>query len=483
MKTFLRNASRSLRIRLLVATVALVFFGLLVADVATYRALSSFLIERVDAQLESAHVPLERALSDRRGPRGGDGDAAAFAAVAPGAWVQLRTPDGQPVLSGSTRGDYEQARPQFPAGTFGLPTQGRGATYFTVDADRGPDFRVRAERIDNGNILVLALPLGDVNATLRRLFAIELVVTGVVLLGTVALGLWLVQLGLRPLSRIEATAATIAGSDDLAARVEPDDTTSEVGRLGHALNTMLQRLQHAFARQEASEQRLRQFVGDASHELRTPVAAIGAYAELFDRGADQRPDDLARSMRGIQRETSRIGTLIDDLLLLARLDEGRPLERELVDLGALAEEAAEAARTVGPAWPIVVDAAPEVAVIGDHVALRQIVDNFLANVRTHTPEGTEATLRVTADGDQAVLVVSDVGPGMAPEDAAHVFERFYRADKSRTRASGGSGLGLAVVAALVQSHGGTVEVHSVMGEGTAFTVRLPLAPSQADQSA
>lgn len=476
MRKLLRGASRSLRIRLLAATVVLVLFGLVVADVATYKALGSFLLERVDAQLETAHVPLERALTD---PRRSNENATAFAAAAPGAWVQVRSADGLVRLDGPTRGEYETARPRFPAGDLGLDASEHAVAYRTVDADNGPNFRMRAERTAGGNILVIALPLGDVDATLGRLLAVEVIVTIAVLVATVALGLWLVGVGLRPLSRIEATASTIAGSDDLAARVEPDDTDTEVGRLGHTLNTMLVRLQDSFARREASEQRLREFVADASHELRTPVAAIAAYAELFERGADQHPDDLARSMDGIRRETGRIGTLVDDLMLLARLDEGRPLERRPVELVALVGEAAEAARAVGPGWPVRIDAPAPVEVTGDRVALRQIVDNFLGNVRAHTPEGTSALVRVYADGADACIDVTDDGPGMSPDDAARAFERFYRADRSRARASGGSGLGLAVVAALVRAHHGTVSVDSTPGAGTTFSVRMPRAPVQA----
>ena len=207
------------------------------------------------------------------------------------------------------------------------------------------------------------------------------------------LGLWLVRVGLRPLGRIEHTAAAIAGGD-LSQRVENDDPRTEVGRLGGALNAMLGQIEEAFDERTASEKRLRRFVADASHELRTPLAAVRAYAELFDRGARERPDDLERAMTGIQRESRRMGLLVDDLLLLARLDQGRPLERKPVELDEVAREAVEAARTLDPGREIELDAPGPVEVEGDRERLRQVLDNLLANVRAHTPAGSAATVRV-----------------------------------------------------------------------------------------
>jgi len=276
-----------------------------------------------------------------------------------------------------------------------------------------------------------------------------------------------------------ATAANIAGGE-LSLRVEQADERTEVGRLGLALNTMLERIEDAFAKQQASEERLRRFVADASHELRTPVSAVGAYAELFERGARQRPDDLDRVMRGVRNETSRMQALIEDLLLLTRLDEGRPLERQPVELVGLAGEAVEAAQMIGGEWPLAIQADEPVEVTGDRMALREVLDNLLANVRTHTPPGTQATVRVLARDGEAVLEVADEGPGLAPEDAGRVFERFYRADPSRARDRGGTGLGLAVVAALVQAHGGRMELDTSPGGGATFRVRLPFTPPTED---
>nr|MDQ6928367.1 HAMP domain-containing histidine kinase [Actinomycetota bacterium] len=256
----------------------------------------------------------------------------------------------------------------------------------------------------------------------------------------------------------------------------------EVGRLARALNTMLERIQAAFRERDAteaelrrSEARLRRFVADASHELRTPVAAVAAYAELFERGASDRPVDLARVMSGIRVETSRMGELVDDLLLLARLDEGRPLEQEPVELVAVAAQAVDAAVAVGPGWPVRLEAGRPVEVLGDAARLRQVLDNLLGNVRAHTPEGTSVAVRVSSEENGAQVAVSDDGPGMTEDEASHVFERFYRVDQSRSRQHGGAGLGLAIVAAIVKSHGGDVTASASPGAGATFTVRLPLA--------
>ena len=239
------------------------------------------------------------------------------------------------------------------------------------------------------------------------------------------LGLWLVRVGLRPLGRIEHTAAAIAGGD-LSQRVENDDPRTEVGRLGGALNTMLGQIEEAFDERTASEQRLRRFVADASHELRTPLAAVRAYAELFDRGARERPDDLERAMTGIQRESRRMGLLVDDLLLLARLDQGRPLERKPVDLREVARDAVESAQTLDPGRELELDAPEPVEVEGDRERLRQILDNLLANVRAHTPPGSAAAVHVLARDGEAVVEVADTGPGLSDDQLAHAFERFYR---------------------------------------------------------
>jgi two-component system, OmpR family, sensor kinase len=467
----------SLRARLLIAVAAVALVGLLFADVATYTALRRFLVDRVDESLDAAHGPLVRSLYGPPGRGPNPADAGALAAAAPGAFVELRAADGLVLVSQSTRGEFTTSRPRLPKRVSELDVSSDDPTaFFTVDSARGgsSDFRVRAERLADDSLLMVALPLDDVDSTLQRLLWIEVIVTAAVLLGAVGLGLWLVRVGLRPLRNIESTAANIAGGE-LSLRVAPADERTEVGRLGIALNTMLERIEDAFAKQQASEERLRRFVADASHELRTPVSAVGAYAELFERGAQQRPDDLARVLRGVRVETSRMQALIEDLLLLTRLDEGRPLERQPVELVGLAGEAVEAAQTIGGEWPLSLEADEPVEVTGDRMRLREVLDNLLANVRTHTPPGTPSTVRVDAQGSEAILEVTDEGPGLDADDAARVFERFYRADPSRARDRGGTGLGLAVVAALVEAHGGRVELDTSPGSGATFRVRLPLA--------
>jgi len=282
-----------------------------------------------------------------------------------------------------------------------------------------------------------------------------------------------VRLGLRPLREIEGTASAIAAGD-LSRRVERAEPRTEVGRLGLSLNAMLAQIESAFKARQISEERLRRFVADASHELRTPLAAVRAYAELFSRGAATRPADLERSMSGITRETERMTLLVDDLLLLARLDEGRPLEQEPVSLDEVVGEAVDAARVVDAKRPVSLDVEPA-TVIGDRDRLRQVIDNLIANVRAHTPPGTPVAVGLHRIDGQAELSVSDSGPGFTEEEAARVFERFYRVDHSRTRASGGVGLGLSIVAAVAEAHGGVATARPTPGGGATFLVAIPLA--------
>jgi two-component system OmpR family sensor kinase len=277
------------------------------------------------------------------------------------------------------------------------------------------------------------------------------------------------------------TAGEIAAGD-LSRRVERAGGRGEVGRLGEALNAMLHQIEEAFADRERaaaelqrSEERLRRFIADASHELRTPLTSIRGHAELFRRGAAADPEALAQAMRRIEGEAQRMGLLVDDLLLLARLDEGRPLDHAPVDLTAVATDAVTDARAVEPDRPFELDVDGPVTVQGDNARLHQLAANLLSNARTHTPSTTPVRVSVRREGDHAVLEVSDRGPGMDPAQAARVFERFYRADVSRARLSGGSGLGLSIVAAVAEAHGGAVAVDTAPGEGATFSVRLPAA--------
>jgi two-component system OmpR family sensor kinase len=236
---------------------------------------------------------------------------------------------------------------------------------------------------------------------------------------------------------------------------------------------MLAQIEAAFEERRASESRLRRFVADASHELRTPLTSIRGYAELFRRGADTRPEDLEKSMARIEAEAARMGVLVDDLLLLARLDQGRPIEQEVVDLAAVARDAVEGARAIEPERPITVDADGPAEVIGDEGRLRQVIDNLLDNTRVHTPVTTPVEVRVRTEADTVILSVHDHGPGLSAEATAKVFERFYRGDPGRSRSTGGAGLGLSIAAAIVESHGGTIDVSSPEEGGASFVVRLP----------
>ncbi len=321
-----------------------------------------------------------------------------------------------------------------------------------------------------GGALVVAQSLQPMNQTLSHLVTIEAVVTGVVLALLIVLVYWVVRRGLRPLEDMAATAGEIA-QGDLSRRVSPATPETEVGRLGEALNSMLGQIEAAFAERTASEERLRRFVGDASHELRTPLTSIRGYAELFRRGAARDPEGLDRAMGRIESEATRMGALVDDLLLLARLDQGRPLESKPVDLGDLAQEAVGDARVVDSRRPITLDDSGQVIVAGDEDRLRQVAGNLLSNAVSHTAPGTPVHVRVAEGGGVAVLEVSDEGRGLEPDEAARVFERFYRTDSARTR--GGSGLGLSIVSAIAKAHGGRASVESVPGHGATFRVELP----------
>ncbi len=500
----------SLRLRLLVAVGAIALIALVVADFATYSALRTSLYNQVDQNLVANHVPIvQNRLTGAvscfgragNGPYEGTGSDAPPTSTGPSVghavangieYAEVRTKDGNVVagLSCPAYVNNHAYSPTLPSHITGLTRQSNGtmATYFTTSSKEsgGPDFRVMVSgstptvTLAAGDQLVVAIPIGDQTSTLHTLLLTELAVTAAALVLALAGGWWLVRLGLRPLEDVERTADSIAAGN-LDQRVPGADGATEVGRLARALNVMLERIEAAFsarvaseARLKESDQHLRQFVADASHELRTPIAAVSAYAELFERGAAQHADDLPRVFTGIRTETARMERLVNDLLMLARFDEGLPLQivpTELVSLGA---EAVHTAGTVGPQWPVQFAALRPVEVMGDPVRLRQVIDNLLANVRAHTPPGTNATVRVDQQGDMAEIVVHDNGPGMPTNEAARVFERFYRADASRARSHGGSGLGLSIVSAIVTAHGGTVSATSAPGEGMTVTVRLPV---------
>jgi len=492
----------SLRSRLLIAVCAVVFVALGAANVGTYFALRSSLFDRVDDTLQDTQIAVERMMLHGPGPGttppgneppGGDASLPdSLASVAPGTFVQVRDSSGKPV-QGETQPAFvaggDKYSPKIPTRIAGLQSAtGYGETgarvvTFTASSRQknGPQFRVRVSGLPGGRQLVVAVPLTDTLATLHRLLAIELALTGAALVAAALLGWWLVRMGLRPLRDVERTAEAIADGN-MDQRVPNDNVKTEVGRLSHSFNVMLGRIEDAFAARDAteadlraSEERLRRFVADASHELRTPLAAVSAYAELLEGDAVESDEDLERALQGIRTESARMKTLVDDLLLLARLDEGRPLENVRLELVGLAAEAVQTAQTVSTDWPVHLEAAQPLEIVGDRQRLRQVIDNLLGNVRAHTPAGTSTTVRLSQSDGRAVLEIADDGPGLTNEQVAHVFERFYRADSSRSRAHGGAGLGLSIVAAIVNVHGGSVTAANAADGGAVFTVSLPLA--------
>jgi two-component system OmpR family sensor kinase len=340
-------------------------------------------------------------------------------------------------------------------------------------------YRVYTQRVYNQQgepyTAVVAIPLREVTQNLNRLLLVEgLVIVGVLIaLGAAA---WaIVRVGLLPLDRMGHTASSIAGGD-LSHRVESTDPRTEVGRLGIALNAMLDRLESAFSKREESEGRLRQFIADASHELRTPLASIRGYAEVFRMGAASDPAETARAMQRIEEEATRMGVLVEDLLMLARLDELPEVPHTDVDLAALARDAVDDARATAPNREIEVRSAPA-EVLGDAHQLRQVLGNLLRNALVHTPHGTPIDVTVEREDGRARLTVRDHGPGLPTDDPQALFERFWRAEGGRERGRAGAGLGLAIVAAIVDAHDGEVEAFNAPGGGAAFVVRLPLSES------
>jgi two-component system, OmpR family, sensor kinase len=479
----------SLRARLLAGLLGLCLVGLLAAGVGTYAALRSFLYSRVDQQLFAARRSAGRVLGSGQSSAATI-DTSLLRGVAPDTFIEVR--DGaNRVVAISRAGFRGQLAPapslpavlHPPAATKSRFPFAASASRFDADAVSGSgSYRVLVSALPpSGRILVVAAPLDTVTATLHRLVVVELLITGAVL-ALLALGaFWLLRTGLRPLERIAETAGGIAHGD-LDVRVSPADERSEVGRLGLALNGMLERLEDAFSRRDQSQAQLRRFVSSASHELRTPLTSIRGYAALFRRGAASNPEDLAKSMARIESEATRMGALIDDLLLLARLDEQRPLERKPVDLTQIALDAVQDAQVRDPERSIAIDHHGPVMVIGDERRLRQVAANLLDNAQVHTPAGAPVHVGVGARDGQAVLTVTDAGPGIDPEQLPHIFERFYRGTPAGSEDNGprtaGTGLGLAIVAAIMESHQGTASARSRPGDGAQFEITLQLADAE-----
>ncbi|TFV67326.1 UNVERIFIED_ORG: HAMP domain-containing histidine kinase [Bacillus sp. AZ43] len=397
-------------------------------------------------------------------------------------WAPLRDRGALPDLS-----HVDGRLPAEDDGTYRRPE------VFTVPArDGSTSWKMAAVPLPQGYSALVATNLGDDEKAIARLVVIEVIVGLVVLTVLAAAGYVLVRNSLRPLTEVERTARAIADGD-LSQRVPTGNERTEVGRLSTALNGMLARIEAAFRAQQASEEaargsehRMRRFVADASHELRTPLTSIRGFAELYRQGAVRTDEDVARLMQRIEAEGARMGLLVEDLLLLARLDQQRPLTFAPVDLAEVAGDAVHDAKAVQPDRPIGLrldESLTDVpVVIGDEGRLRQVVGNLVTNALTHTPREARVTVTVAqAPEDDGVLVlqVADEGPGMQPADAARAFERFYRADASRTRGeaegspAGGTGLGLAIVSSLVAAHGGRVDLDTAPGRGATFTVRLP----------
>lgn len=473
----------SLRVKLVAAVLALVTVALLVISVTSTVALRSYLVGRIDRQLEDT---VQR--SESRLPV----ETTVVIPLLPSDFVlQWLLPIGSAWIR------YDESRyqpddlPPFPV-NLGEALQLAGDPYTESATNGDTRWRMSVTILPDGSALTVGQNLADVDSAVSRLIWTEVLVGAAVLLLLAAVGVAAVRTSLRPLRQIEHTAEAIAAGD-LTRRVpdpEPgEQPRTELGRLSRALNAMLTQIEAGFAARAASEQRMRQFVADASHELRTPLTTIRGFAELYrQQGAAGSPEETSRLVRRIEDEASRMGLLVEDLLLLARLDQERPLEPAPVELPVIVSDAVHAARAVDPDRPIELEVHADgvpLVVEGDDARLRQVVGNLLSNALTHTPAGSPVTVRLWAEPGWGVIEVADRGPGLTPAQAERVFERFYRVDSARSRpggerpgrpaAAGGAGLGLPIVAALVAAHRGMVEVASQPGQGATFRVRLPLA--------
>ncbi|MBD0671130.1 HAMP domain-containing sensor histidine kinase [Streptomyces sp. CBMA156] len=494
---FARFSSRlSLRARLLVLALALVTTGLVVSDTFVLGTVRSQLVAQLDEQLQRYGPPLSRKPPGQLiTPTAGRPAVTSRKVSLPSQYlVQYLSSDGKvQALMRQPVSDSDPA-PQLagldPADTpdvpFDLPDQ-RGHHSWRVlvlplQAPRGqaPSASAYASPTVTPSHVMVAVSREDIDATIGRLSTSFLAIGGGVLVLIAALGFFAVRAGLRPLHRIEAGAERIAAGE-LSHRMPELSPGTEVGRLSIALNGMLTQIEAAFAASAESEARMRRFVADASHELRTPLAGIRGFAELYRMGALPTESDVKRTMTRIESEADRMGALVEDLLVLARLDEERPLDLAPMDLRTLAADALhdltalDPSRRVsltGPAGNGAPGAAP---VLGDEARLRQVVTNLVGNAVKHTPAGTPVRIGVGAGpGGICLLEVADSGPGLTEEQAQRVFDRFFRVDASRSRdKGGGAGLGLAIATALTRAHGGTLTLHTAPGEGATFRVGLP----------
>jgi len=495
-----------LRVKLVAAVLALVTAALLVIGAASTFFLRNYLLDQVDGNLRSLNNNVQTLLRDNMQFAVGDN---AFAVASTPAQPTLNDLSSRPSQLFTPDG------PDLPQNYTGLQQALRTHHNdpFTVKAI-GSQARWRVLMVqpqDSSAIVAVGFNLSDVDHTVKQLLWIDGLAGGTVLIVLATVGAAIVRSSLKPLRQIERTTVAIAAGD-LSQRVpdpEPgvDEPKTELGRLSRALNSMLTQIETAFAaradseaasrdaafaaqaseaRALRSEERMRQFVADASHELRTPLTTIRGFAELYRQGAAAgSPEDTARLVRRIEDEAARMGLLVEDLLLLARLDRERPLSLSPVELRVLASEAVQAAQAMAPERDISIQVAPRAGLLvvqADDARLRQVLGNLLTNAIIHTPPDAEITVRLRSDGGSAIVEVVDTGQGLPPEQAERVFERFYRADaaRRRDREATSTGLGLAIVAALVRAHGGSVEVDSVPAKGSTFRVRLPLTTGDDD---
>lgn len=471
----------SLRARLL-AGMGVVAVVLVVVSAVVTSTTRSRLIDQVDERL-TTFAPTERDL-DRIAALPDPADVAPPGAPVPpdpppdgfrdrvsDVYEGYVTPDGTLVTRFAPNlGSTDLGAPAIDVAD--LP--GAGSEFATVDAvDGSATYRVVTTRLGEV-VTVTGVPLDDVEDTIGRLIVVEVIGSLVILAALATVAWWMLRLGIRPVQEMTESALRISNGE-LDERVPETSPGTETGDLAIALNRMLGTINAALVQQASSEERLRRFVADASHELRTPVTTIQGYAELYRHGGLDDRDALDDAMRRTRDEAARMGRLVDDMLTLAKLDQERPLDRRTVDLTALARDAVDDARAVAPDRDVTLDAGAETLVEADEDRVRQAVANVLGNALVHTAAGVAVEVAVRSNGDRAVLSVRDHGDGMPDEAADRATERFYRADPARARRRGGSGLGLSIVDAAVRAHGGTVSVDSVVGEGTTVTIELPLA--------
>jgi two-component system OmpR family sensor kinase len=460
----------TLRVRLVVSFTALLLAAIASFGFVLVRSSRNVLVGQLDHDLRE--VAARASESSEQGavePDGGDGDVDPFLLTGRRVAEVLVSSTGEIVTS---RPSGYADRPDPLPDVSQYTMTGRPQTIGSVDGTL--TYRAIGTTRLNGTAEVYAFPMGGVEAAVHALLRV-LVTTGAAVLVLGAGATWAaVRTSLKPVEDMVDVAADIA-QGDLGRRVPESPGSGELHRLGQALNDMLVQIESAFAGEQESKDRLRRFVADASHELRTPLAAVQGYTELYRKGALADSDSLDNAMRRIGTESARMQNLVEDLLLLARLDEHRPLESRPVDLASIVRDAVTDAKAIDPARPVHLECPDAALVSGDGRRLAQVILNLLSNVRVHTPAGTPVTVRVLPQARSVRVDVIDDGPGLEPAHLDKVFDRFFRADASRTRKTGGAGLGLSIVAAIVESHGGKVEVANEPGHGARFSVVLPAA--------